>query len=554
MWVRRRLLGSRYRDGGVEVKVLEPGERKRADDVVDYEAALPDIETDALRSAGVNVVFKSIFTNEKQWFRNVLTAPGSDGGAGMILGWDWEGEKYGDDRWLVDVLGAWRRWDLAPVDFVVVDGSSQGMQGAAKFLMQLAGLPGAIWCGNFGVTFRSHGIRKAKAAAKAVAEGSARNMFKAIFVAHFLGWPATNTLPQGMVVESKGGLLPSRSLGDLILIKERPDLKIPVSLVSTVSRRSSTFVHVPCSPVAESVLRQIIDRMSLTKKSKLVYIAFGSQGSTALASGDSSYQKIIDQASAVKDAVVFFVLPRNASAEWLSLTGGEQAGSAPPSAPFLGPPRRPTSRTTPRVPDNVILSAWAPQREVLAKTPGLGIRTVFWTHGGVGSLSDAVAHTIPLAFFPLADDQFQNCRDAMNKNLGVDLRPFARDLGVPALYSRSEGGDPNSAKQGATISERLDYLFTHYNFYKDNLRRALVGVEGETLTQDALVDHFKTVVVQTRKKFGPDPEEEPSSPKRRLHGGDGEEEPSSPKRLHGGDGEEEPSSPRRRRRTHLPPG
>ena len=75
------------------------------------------------------------------------------------------------------------------VDYVVVDGSAKGIHGAARFLVQVAGVPGAIWCGNVEVTFQSTAFHKLlKPAAEAFAHGSARNMFTAIFVAHFLGW------------------------------------------------------------------------------------------------------------------------------------------------------------------------------------------------------------------------------------------------------------------------------------------------------------------------------------------------------------------------------
>ena len=55
--------------------------------------------------------------------------------------------------------------------------------------------------------------------------------------------------------------------------------------------------------------------------------------------------------------------------------------------------------------------------------------------------------------------------------------------------------------QGATITERLDYVFDHYGFYKPNL----LGLAAKTrrgediLTQAALVERFKNVVARTTK-------------------------------------------------------
>ena len=180
--------------------------------------------------------------------------------------------------------------------------------------------------------------------------------------------------------------------------------------------------------------------MLCTGASKLIYIAFGSQGSRSL-SGES-YQKIIDRASAVKDAVVLFVLPRNAPDEWLKLTTNNQE----PTVVACGERKRRS------LPDNVILSVWAPQREIFAtfapiSESELGIQTVFWTHAGAGSLSDAVANGVPVALFPLVDDQIKNRQIALETGLGVDLRPFADDIGVPHLKIENE-----TPKQGIGFS------------------------------------------------------------------------------------------------------
>ena len=183
--------------------ILEPGEEKNEGDVVQYENALRPSDTDKLTSAGVNVVFKSMFTNQKEWFdHHVLPKTVHDADGGIAVGGDLERERYGDDTWADTVGGKWRAANLPPVDYVVVDGSttdvsfsardkSEVLHGAARFFVQLAEVPGAIWCGNFQWTFRGAGLNTAKAPRTNVFTNGprpAREMFTAIFVAHFLDW------------------------------------------------------------------------------------------------------------------------------------------------------------------------------------------------------------------------------------------------------------------------------------------------------------------------------------------------------------------------------
>ena len=262
------------------------------------------------------------------------------------------------------------------VDYVVVDGSSQGIHGAARFLVQLAGVPAAIWCGNFELTFKSTAITKATEAAEAVAKGTARNKFTAIFVAHFLGWSHAS---HPAIIPEPGRVGPTRMLELKSTRPEagRPKELIPVSLVSRVSENPGHgfLCHASLSAVAQEVspqIRQIRDVMSRTGRHRLIYISFGSQGNN-VDSGES-YQKIINQASAVKNAVVLFDLPKSAPdrLKQLVATGNVITGKDA----------------------NVILSVWPPQQEILA-TFGLDapyssgqstrtVQTVFWTHCGAG--------------------------------------------------------------------------------------------------------------------------------------------------------------------------
>ena len=106
-WVRRE------EGGAMKTLILEPGEALARGDEVTYDAALSPRETAALEEAGVHVVFKSIFTNEKCWFEQILRVkeiPKDE------IGWDWEGQRYGDDAWADTVLPQWLHEDLPPVD------------------------------------------------------------------------------------------------------------------------------------------------------------------------------------------------------------------------------------------------------------------------------------------------------------------------------------------------------------------------------------------------------------------------------------------------------
>ena len=106
-WVQRKVEG-----GAMKTLILEPGEALADGDDPMYDAALSARETAALEEAGVHVVFKSIFTNEKKWFELTLRVKQIPKDA---IGWDWEGQRYGDDAWVDTVLPQLRA-DLPPVN------------------------------------------------------------------------------------------------------------------------------------------------------------------------------------------------------------------------------------------------------------------------------------------------------------------------------------------------------------------------------------------------------------------------------------------------------
>merc|ERR1712110_494127 len=69
------------------------------------------------------------------------------------------------------------------------------------------------------------------------------------------------------------------------------------------------------------------------------------------------------------------------------------------------------------LPDNILLSSWLPQQDLLAH-PNL---KVFVTHGGLLSLQEAIFHKTPLVGVPLGNDQVPNMLRAEQKGYAVML-------------------------------------------------------------------------------------------------------------------------------------
>lgn len=69
----------------------------------------------------------------------------------------------------------------------------------------------------------------------------------------------------------------------------------------------------------------------------------------------------------------------------------------------------------PGKPDNVLISKWFPQEDVLAHPK---IR-LFITHGGLLSITEAVYHGIPIIGIPLISDQGFNVASAVDKGYGI---------------------------------------------------------------------------------------------------------------------------------------
>ena len=71
----------------------------------------------------------------------------------------------------------------------------------------------------------------------------------------------------------------------------------------------------------------------------------------------------------------------------------------------------------PDVPENVYISAWLPQIDILAH-PNVKL---FITHGGAGSIQETICHKTPVVGIPIQGDQVANLAEAITKNLGIVL-------------------------------------------------------------------------------------------------------------------------------------
>ena len=69
----------------------------------------------------------------------------------------------------------------------------------------------------------------------------------------------------------------------------------------------------------------------------------------------------------------------------------------------------------PDAPENVLISSWLPQIDILAH-PNVKL---FITHGGAGSIQETICHKTPVIGIPIQGDQVANLAEAITKNLGI---------------------------------------------------------------------------------------------------------------------------------------
>merc|ERR1719285_189477 len=106
----------------------------------------------------------------------------------------------------------------------------------------------------------------------------------------------------------------------------------------------------------------------------------------------------------------------------------------------------------PNLPDNIMLSSWLPQQDLLAH-PNL---KVFVTHGGMGSLVEAIYHQAVIVGIPLSNDQKPNMLRAERHGYALHLN--WDDLTAETLVSgiRKAMEDKEMSKH----LERIHHIYT----------------------------------------------------------------------------------------------
>ena len=95
------------------------------------------------------------------------------------------------------------------------------------------------------------------------------------------------------------------------------------------------------------------------------------------------------------------------------------------------------------LPKNVIVKSWLPQQDILAH-PNL---KVFVTHGGIGSVTEAIYHKATLVGIPFANDQKPNLLRAEQQGYAVmlDLDLLEEDKFKNAINMAMESKEMASA-------------------------------------------------------------------------------------------------------------
>ena len=110
-----------------------------------------------------------------------------------------------------------------------------------------------------------------------------------------------------------------------------------------------------------------------------------------------------------------------------------------------------------RGPERLRIVPWAPQNDLLG-TPGAV--SLYVTHGGISSLSEAAYHGVPVVALPQGAEQPDNAAKVEHRGLGVGLRRGASAAELAAAVSKvleDEGGRFAAAARAAAVRMRAGW-------------------------------------------------------------------------------------------------
>merc|ERR1712083_894546 len=105
----------------------------------------------------------------------------------------------------------------------------------------------------------------------------------------------------------------------------------------------------------------------------------------------------------------------------------------------------------PGLPDNIFLSSWIPQQDLLGH-PNL---KVFVTHGGLGSLVESIYHKAVIVGIPFSNDQRPNL-------LRAEMNGYAKIVEWDGLTSEKLVAGINNAMTDATMRESMEKAHSLY--------------------------------------------------------------------------------------------
>ena len=205
-------------------------------------------------------------------------------------------------------------------------------------------------------------------------------------------------------------------------------------------------------PYAEDPdIKKIHEKLVEQGANLLVFIAFGTQGFDF---AREALNEILFNAAAVEHSLVYLVLPTGWSileeAPSGNLSDNPQSGFMP-AAGKASRARKPVTIIRGSDPasrivlaDNMMAVPFpAPQGKIFEAFSPLSqksVKMMFISHGGAGSIAEAVGQRIPILGLGLGVDQPGNCTEVAEFGLGLDGRRLVNDLRVNRTSIESPGG------------------------------------------------------------------------------------------------------------------